>query len=96
MHPEDIKATLRKHGKTQADIARAEKVSKAMVSYVVVGHSLSRRIAEAIATACELPVDVLWPGRYPTQADTAAKPAPPVERRDQRDRRATRGGCNGR
>lgn len=88
MHPEDIKAALRKHGKTQADIARAEKVSKTLVNYVITGRSLSRRIAEAIATACEAPVDTLWPARYPKQPDAAANQAAPVaERRHRRDRR---------
>ena len=91
MHPEDIKAALKKHGKTQADIARAETVSKTLVNYVISGRSLSRRVAEAIAQACGKPVDSLWPARYPALADPAAKPpapAPAANRRTQRDRRA--------
>lgn len=64
MHPEDIKAVLRKRGTTQADLARALGVSKTTVGYVIAGKTLSRRVAEAVAAAAGQPLARLWPGKY--------------------------------
>jgi len=64
VHPEDIKATLRKRGFRQADIARALGVSKTAVNYVIVGKTQSARVAHGVAAAAGLPVEALWPGRY--------------------------------
>lgn len=64
MHPEDIKAALRKRGLTQAQIARNLNVSKTSVCYVIDGRASSRRVAEAIAQAVGLPMGTLWPKRY--------------------------------
>lgn len=65
MHAEDIKAAIRKAGCTQAEIARALKVSRMAVGHVVANHGKSRRIAQRIATVTGIPVAKLWPGKYP-------------------------------
>ena len=64
MHPEDIKALLRKRGMTQAKLARELGVSKTTVGYVIAGRTLSRRVADAVALATGLPLAKLWPGKY--------------------------------
>ena len=46
MHPEDIKALLRKRGMTQAKLARELGVSKTTVGYVIAGRTLSRRLLD--------------------------------------------------
>lgn len=61
----DIQYALKKAGDSQAEIARRCGVSQVTVSYVVAGKTTSRPIAEAIATATGLPLDTLWPGKYP-------------------------------
>lgn len=75
MHPEDIKAALRKRGHTQTDIARRLHVAPASVHHVVAGRYASQRIAKAIAQATDLSLDDLWPGRYdylkPTEQSAA-------------------------
>jgi Ner family transcriptional regulator len=68
MHPEDIKAALRKRGVTQADIARRLGVSKTTINYVITGKTLSRRVAEAIAEASGKPLKSLWPKKYEAAA----------------------------
>jgi len=65
MKPLDIQYALKKAGTSQAEIARQIPCSPVTVSYVVAGTTTSRRIAEAIATATGLPLDTLWPGKYP-------------------------------
>lgn len=64
MHPEDIKAALRKRGFTQAAIAHTLGVSKTAINYVIAGKTQSARVAQAIAAAAGLSVEALWPGRY--------------------------------
>lgn len=64
MHPEDIKAAIRKRGSTQAAIARTEEVSQMAVSAVITGRSKSARIARRIALVTGLSVHTLWPGKY--------------------------------
>lgn len=63
----DIKYALQKANVSQADIARQCGVSKVTVGYVVAGTTTSRRIASAISAATGLPMDQLWPGKYPAQ-----------------------------
>jgi lambda repressor-like predicted transcriptional regulator len=71
MHPEDIKAAIRKRGFTLTEIAvslgdrSASGPTKGAVSRVVQGIVKSRRIASAISQAAGLPVSTLWPGKYP-------------------------------
>lgn len=69
MHPADIKAAIQKRGSSQAKIADAANVSRSHVSYVIQGRSKSRRIADAISRATGIPVDRLWPGKYPFTDD---------------------------
>lgn len=70
MHPADIQSAIKKTGTSQAEIARQLRVSQVTVSNVVTGTTTSRRIAEAIATATGLPLDTLWPGKYPATPHT--------------------------
>ena len=65
MHPEDIKAHLRKKRSSSAAIARALQVEPGTVSNVIHGRHASRRIALKIAETIGKPVSALWPGRYP-------------------------------
>ena len=61
----DIKARLARKGYTLSEIARIERVAPCTVSLVVSGHTVSMRLAVAIARVVEREVDDLWPGRYP-------------------------------
>lgn len=65
MHPEDIKALLRKKGRPPATVARDLRVSPGTVSNVIHGRHTSHRIATHIAGRLGIPVSKLWPGRYP-------------------------------
>lgn len=65
MHPADIKAALQKRGTNQSKIAETLSLSRSTVTYVIQGRSKSRRVAEAISTATGIPVERLWPGKYP-------------------------------
>lgn len=65
MHFEDIKALLRKRGSSAAGVARDLAVSKQAVSDVLRGTKVSRRVALAISQRVGLPVQRLWPGKYP-------------------------------
>lgn len=66
MHPEDIKAGLRKRGNSLSAIARSLGVNRAAVSQALHAPT-SRRIDEAIARALGLPLRSVWPGRYPAR-----------------------------
>ena len=68
MHPEDIKAAIRKSGSTSAEIAYALGVSRTVVSYIIHGRSNSARIARRICEVTGLTAEQLWPGRYPQLA----------------------------
>jgi lambda repressor-like predicted transcriptional regulator len=65
MHPEDIKASLKKKGSSGAQIARQLTVSRSTVSEVISGRTKSRRIARTISLAVGISVSQLWPGKYP-------------------------------
>jgi Ner family transcriptional regulator len=69
MHPEDIKAALRKRGTTMAKIARSLNVSQTTVHNVVHGACTSDRVARAIADVVGQDRADLWPGQYPPVAD---------------------------
>ncbi len=60
MHPEDIKAELRKKGLTLAFIARELGVAPTTVSQVIRGRSTSVRIERAISQRLELPVEAVF------------------------------------
>lgn len=65
MHPEDIKAAIRKKSSSQAAISRKLGVSGMAVNHVVTGRQKSERIARLICEITGLPASQLWPGKYP-------------------------------
>ncbi|MEW6707407.1 MAG: helix-turn-helix domain-containing protein [Pseudomonadota bacterium] len=72
MHPEDIKAAIRKQGHTLASVAASLRarfhdapVTRGAVTRVVQGELKSRRIAQEIARITGRTVRELWPGKYP-------------------------------
>ncbi|MBL8396160.1 MAG: helix-turn-helix domain-containing protein [Candidatus Accumulibacter sp.] len=65
MHPELIKAQLRMHGSSPADVARETGVSQMNVSHVIRSRHRSVRIARRICELTGLEPDTAWPGRYP-------------------------------
>lgn len=67
MHPEDIKAALRKRGSSQASIARELGVAITSVHNVIHGACKSNRIAGAISRIVGVDRAELWPGRYATR-----------------------------
>jgi lambda repressor-like predicted transcriptional regulator len=64
MHPEDIKAAIRKAGSSQAAIARDLNVSNMAVTHAIRGNK-STRIARAISAVTKKKLGELWPGKYP-------------------------------
>jgi lambda repressor-like predicted transcriptional regulator len=64
LHPEDIKAALRKKRVTQKAIADELHVSETVINLVINDRSRSRRIAQYIADKIGKPVDEIWPGSY--------------------------------
>ncbi|HND13651.1 MAG TPA: helix-turn-helix domain-containing protein [Pseudomonadales bacterium] len=67
MDSTEIQYCLKKARTSQAEIARQCKVSKVTVGYVVAGITTSRRIATAISEATGIPLETLFPGRYPSR-----------------------------
>ncbi|RQZ65532.1 DNA-binding protein [Burkholderia glumae] len=65
MHPEDIKASIRREGATSAQIARELNVSKTCVTLVIQGRTKSVRVARRICELSGLDPEIAWPGRYP-------------------------------
>jgi lambda repressor-like predicted transcriptional regulator len=71
MHPEDIKATLKKAGSSQTSIARSlssrggKALSQSAVWHVIQGTTQSARIARRISEVTGVPISKLWPGKYP-------------------------------
>lgn len=78
MHPEDIKAAIRKRGETQTSLAEELKVSVMAVGHVVTGRGKSSRIARRISEITGLSVNALWPGKYPELELEQAQPRRPV------------------
>jgi lambda repressor-like predicted transcriptional regulator len=64
MHPEDIKAAIRKNGSSQTAIARSLGVTPTTVYLVICGRTVSRRVAKKIASISGHPASQLWPGKY--------------------------------
>ena len=64
MHPEQIKAEIRMRGTTPAAMADELCLSRMTVSNVIHGRSTSRRVADAIASLIEQPINRVWPGQY--------------------------------
>jgi lambda repressor-like predicted transcriptional regulator len=70
MHPADIKAALQKKGYTQTQVAVMAKrrhghAHKSAVSRVIAGDLKSSDLARLIARLIEMPVNQIWPGKYP-------------------------------
>ncbi|MDR7991983.1 helix-turn-helix domain-containing protein [Thermosynechococcus sp. TG252] len=68
MHPEDIKAELRKRGWNGAKIGQKLGVSRHCVSAVIRGRSRSAMIEKEIATILEKPLYVVFPDYYSYQS----------------------------
>jgi lambda repressor-like predicted transcriptional regulator len=64
MHPEDIKAELRKLGFKQRDVSRLLGLSDEIVHNVIQGRTTSFRCAKLIAELIDRDIDEIWPGRY--------------------------------
>lgn len=67
VHPEDIKAALRKKGYTLTAIASSLSVQPSAISHVL-HKRRSRRIEKAIAKALGTRPNLLWPERYQGRA----------------------------
>jgi lambda repressor-like predicted transcriptional regulator len=78
MHPEDIRAELRKKGSNQSKLGRSLKppVTRSTVAKVINGQTKSRRIAEAVARIIEKTIDEVFPGQYPPANDNTWPDAP--------------------
>lgn len=63
MHPEDIKAEIRKRGSTLAALAAAVGMHKQVLSLALASRT-SWRAEEAIAAFLEKPAASIWPSRY--------------------------------
>ena len=74
MHPEFLKAHIRSHGSSAAQIARDAGVSEMAVSYVIHGRHKSLRLAHQICLAAALSPSEAFPGQYPLL--NAATPNP--------------------
>ncbi|MDA8449817.1 helix-turn-helix domain-containing protein [Acidovorax sp. GBBC 3332] len=79
MHPEDIKAAMRKRGVTPTALADELGVANGTVSQVISGRCESARIKERIAQITGVAITVLWPEkasrslRRPAAAVAAAR-----------------------
>ncbi|MEX2524457.1 MAG: helix-turn-helix domain-containing protein [Gammaproteobacteria bacterium] len=68
MHPADIKAALKKNGKSQSVLAKELGVSPAAVHLVIEGRTHSKRVAKAISQITGYSIDELWPEQYEEKA----------------------------
>jgi lambda repressor-like predicted transcriptional regulator len=100
MHPEDIKAEIRKRGHTLASVAASlrgrfgdEPITRGAVTRVVRGVLKSRRIAQEIARITGCPVRELWPGKYPELEELEALRAARMQRRTPSGTEGGRKGC---
>lgn len=64
MHPEDIKAAIRKNKENFKTIAKTLGISDTTVNHVVHGRGVSAPVAQRIAVITGLPVSRLFPGKY--------------------------------
>lgn len=63
MHPEDIKAAVRKRGATLSDLAREHGVHKQGLALALRAR-VSARAETIIADFLEIPPAKIWPSRY--------------------------------
>ena len=64
MHPEDIKAELRKKGIRQVALARELGVTATTIHHVIYGSCRSEKVAQCIAAKIGKDVGDIWRGRY--------------------------------
>jgi lambda repressor-like predicted transcriptional regulator len=70
MHPSLIKAHLKMAGSSQIAIAKTLGINNSTVARVIEGRDKSRRVAEEIARVTGIPLETLWPGKYPSTHDS--------------------------
>ncbi|MGE4321783.1 MAG: helix-turn-helix domain-containing protein [Sphingobium sp.] len=63
MHPEDIKAAIRKRGRTITALAEAHGLPKQVVS-MAISARVSARAEAVIADFIDVPPQAIWPSRY--------------------------------
>nr|WP_241020161.1 helix-turn-helix domain-containing protein [Burkholderia sp. Ac-20345] len=81
MHPEDIKASIRKANSSPARIARELDISRNAVSLTIHGRSKSIRVARRICEVAGLDPEAAWPGCYPEfRVNPIACPVTPENR----------------
>lgn len=68
MHSADIKAALKKAGKTQTAIAAELGITVVTVHLVIEGRVRSERVAKRISKITGLSIDEMWPGKYQDKA----------------------------
>ncbi len=71
-HPEDVKAAIRKRGKTLSDLSRDHQFSEAYLR-----NALCRPLFEAeqiIARFLGVPAQEIWPDRYNTDGEADYRP----------------------
>lgn len=69
MHPEDIKAAIRKRGSSLAALARAQELEgKPAITIQALSQALHARVSarceDIIADFLEVPPSAIWPSRY--------------------------------
>lgn len=67
MTPYEIRAALQERGATLTAVAQVIGVTVTTVSKVIDGKDKSRRVASVISNFLEIPLDTLWPGKYPAR-----------------------------
>lgn len=97
LHPEDIKAAIRKRGKTLSQLSRDNNLAVATVRC-----ALKERIPKAdkiISSFIETPLHVIWPSRYDEQGNRIKtprkknRPTTHLRHRKKRTRQFTEGGA---
>lgn len=73
MKPHEIRSALADVGISQADVSRASGISRQILSRVISGGTVSHPAQVAIAAALGLPVEQVFPARYPDQAARQAR-----------------------
>lgn len=69
LHPEDVKAAIRKRGSSLAEVARELNLSQQMISNALRYRShRSARVEAAIAKAAGVSAEAIWPDRYPSSS----------------------------
>jgi lambda repressor-like predicted transcriptional regulator len=64
MHPEDIRAALKKAGESPTTIAAEFEISEKSVRQVIKGVGRSKRVEQRISEITDIPLYRLWPSKY--------------------------------